>query len=168
MDQSKIGAFIKKLRNEKDLNQEKLAEQFGVSRRTVSRWETGRNMPDLAILMEIVDYFDVDFKELLDGERKGEKMDKDLEETVLKVADYSNNEKSRIMKVSRILFVVGLISLVINTILNELNLSKTFWVGFARGASFALPFAVMIFGLIFTNRYMKKLNTTRKEFMDRK
>lgn len=168
MDQTKIGAFIKTLRNEKDLTQEKLAEEFGVSRRTVSRWETGRNMPDLALLMEMVDYFDVDFQELLDGERRDEKMDKELEETVLKVADYSNNERNRIMKVLRIFFIVGLISLVFNTILYELDLSQTFWVGFARGVSFALPFAVMIFGLIFTNRYMTKLNAAKKELMDRK
>jgi len=41
MDQIKIGGFIKKLRNEKDLTQEQLSEKFSVSRRTVSRWETG-------------------------------------------------------------------------------------------------------------------------------
>ena len=41
MNQIKIGAFIKELRKEKELTQEQLAEQFNVSRRTVSRWETG-------------------------------------------------------------------------------------------------------------------------------
>ena len=51
MDQIRIGAFIKKLRNEKGLTQEQLSEQFSVSRRTVSRWETGSNMPDLDLLM---------------------------------------------------------------------------------------------------------------------
>ena len=51
-------------------------------------------MPDLDILVEMADYYDVDLRELLDGERKSEKMNKDLEETVLKVADYSNDEKT--------------------------------------------------------------------------
>lgn len=55
-------------------------------------------MPDLDILVEMADYYDVDLRELLDGERKDEKMNKDLEETVLKVADYSNDEKMRLMK----------------------------------------------------------------------
>ena len=41
MNQMKIGDFIKKLRKEKKLTQEQLSEVFGVSRRTVSRWETG-------------------------------------------------------------------------------------------------------------------------------
>lgn len=41
MDQQKIGGFLKKLRKEKNLTQEQLAEQLNVSGRTVSRWETG-------------------------------------------------------------------------------------------------------------------------------
>ncbi len=41
MDSMKTGAFIKALRREKGLTQEQLAEIFSVSRRTVSRWETG-------------------------------------------------------------------------------------------------------------------------------
>ena len=41
MDQVKIGGFLKELRNEKRLTQEQLAEQIGVTRRSVSRWETG-------------------------------------------------------------------------------------------------------------------------------
>ena len=45
MDTKKIGAFLKQCRKEKNLTQEQLAEKFGVSARTVSRWETGINMP---------------------------------------------------------------------------------------------------------------------------
>lgn len=52
MDQGRIGNFIKDLRKEKGLTQEQLAEQFAVSRRTVSRWETASNMPDLDLLNE--------------------------------------------------------------------------------------------------------------------
>lgn len=53
MDQQKIGAFLKKLRKEKNLTQEQLAEQLNVSGRTVSRWETGSNMPDISILADV-------------------------------------------------------------------------------------------------------------------
>ena len=70
MNQQKIGTFLKELRNEKNITQEQLAERFCVSRRTVSRWETGNNMPDLDILIEMADYYGVDLRELLDGERK--------------------------------------------------------------------------------------------------
>ena len=50
MDQQKIGAFLKELRRERGLTQEDLAEEVGVARRTVSRWETGRSLPDLDLL----------------------------------------------------------------------------------------------------------------------
>ena len=56
MDQIKIGAFLKTLRKEKNLTQEQAAEQLGVSNRTVSRWETGTNMPDISLLVEISVY----------------------------------------------------------------------------------------------------------------
>ena len=53
MNQIKIGSFLKELRNEKGITQEQFAEQLGVSNRTVSRWETGSNMPDISLLVEI-------------------------------------------------------------------------------------------------------------------
>ena len=95
MDLKKIGQFLKRLRKEKGMTQEQFAEMMGVSGRTVSRWETGSNMPDLDILIQIADYYEVEIKEILDGERKGEQMNKEMEDTVLKVADYSNHEKKR-------------------------------------------------------------------------
>ena len=76
MDQKKIGGFLKVLRKEKGITQEQLAELFGVSGRTVSRWETGTNMPDLDLLIRISDYYNVEIKEILDGERKSESMNK--------------------------------------------------------------------------------------------
>ena len=55
MDQIKVGAFLKDLRKEKEITQEQLAEELGVSGRTISRWETGKNMPDISILVEIAE-----------------------------------------------------------------------------------------------------------------
>ena len=92
MDSQKIGTFLRELRKEKNLTQEQLAEILGVSGRTVSRWETGSNMPDLAIMIELADYYDIDIKELLNGERKSE-MDKELKETLKTVADYTDIQK---------------------------------------------------------------------------
>ena len=73
MNQKKMGAFIKTLRKENNLTQEQLAEALGVSNRTVSRWETGNNIPDLDMLIILADYFDVEIKELIEGERLKEK-----------------------------------------------------------------------------------------------
>ena len=54
MDQKKTGSFLKELRKEKKITQEQLAELFNVSGKTVSRWETGRNMPDLDLLIRLI------------------------------------------------------------------------------------------------------------------
>lgn len=104
MDTKKIGAFLKALRKERGLTQEQLAETLCVSGRTISRWETGTNMPDLSILIQIAEFYDVDMKEILDGERKGENMDKELKETLSKVADYSKLEKQKAAKIGNLAF----------------------------------------------------------------
>lgn len=64
-----IGEFLKELRKEKELTQQQFAEILNVSNRTVSRWENGNNMPDLDVLIYISDYYEIDLRELLDGER---------------------------------------------------------------------------------------------------
>ena len=104
MDQVKIGAFLKQLRNEKGLSQEKLAEVFGVSSRSVSRWENGRTMPDISIIIELADYYDIDIRELLNGERKSEDMNKDMKETLTMVADYTDKQKKQAILRGMILF----------------------------------------------------------------
>ena len=97
MNQVKIGEFLRELRKGKGLTQEQLAEQFNISRRSVSRWETGSNMPDVGLLIEIADFFDVDIREIIDGERKSETMDKE-KETLKKVAEYADAEKAKLKK----------------------------------------------------------------------
>ena len=90
MNQQKMGEFLKHLRKDKGLTQEQLAEHFYVSSRTVSRWETGSNMPDVEMLIELADFYDVDLREIIDGERKSENMDNEMKDTLKKVAEYSN------------------------------------------------------------------------------
>lgn len=92
MDQVKIGSFLRELRKEKILTQEALAEQLGVSNRTISRWETGSNMPDIGMLVEIADYYDVSIPEIINGERKSENMNQETRDTAVAMAEYSHNE----------------------------------------------------------------------------
>ena len=93
MNQMKIGAFLKELRKENNLTQEQLAEKLGVTQRSVSRWENGNTLPDISLLIELADYYDVDLHELLNDERKSTEMNEDLKETLVKVADYADTEK---------------------------------------------------------------------------
>jgi transcriptional regulator with XRE-family HTH domain len=150
MDQQKIGCFIKELRKERGLTQEQLAEQFRVSRRTVSRWETASNMPDLDLLIEITDFFEVDLRELLDGERKSEKMDKALEETVRKVADYSNEEKLRLLRRLNVLFLLGLLANIVCSV--PFDGYNDFTRGLVDGLSKGLSTGMILVAFIMTSR----------------
>ena len=127
MNQQKMGEFLKHLRKEKGLTQEQLAEHFYVSSRTVSRWETGSNMPDVSMLIDLADFYDVDIREIIDGERKSENMDKE-KETLKKVAEYADAEKAKLKKkVSNIfkwLCVMLLGSVLIGFFANQLD---TIW-----------------------------------------
>ena len=112
MDQKKTGSFLRELRKEKQLTQEQLAERFGVTNRSASRWETGSNMPDLSILVELADFYDVDIRDIIDGERKGEDVNNEEKERLQLVADYAENEKNILLMRLRIISIVGLVSLV--------------------------------------------------------
>ncbi len=98
MNQIKIGSFLKELRKEKGLTQGQLAEQLNISNRSVSRWETGSTMPDISIIIELAEFYEVDIKEIIDGERKSEDMDKEMIETLEKVGEYTSNEKKKMIK----------------------------------------------------------------------
>ena len=86
---------LKELRKNRGLTQEELAEALYVSRTAISKWESGSNMPDVGLLIEIADFFDVDIREIIDGERKSENMEK---ETLKKVAEYADAEKAKLKK----------------------------------------------------------------------
>ncbi len=107
IDQVKIGGFLRELRKEKELTQEQLAEQFGVSSRSVSRWENGNTMPELGILVDLAEFYEVDIKEIIDGERKSESMKKEEKETLRKVADYAEVEKKLVVRRRCIVTFVG-------------------------------------------------------------
>ena len=98
VDRIKIGNFLRELRNDKKMTQEEIAEKFGVSSRSVSRWENGNTMPELGILVELAVFYEVDIKEIIDGERKSEIMEIEKTELLSKVADYVNEEKKMAIK----------------------------------------------------------------------
>ena len=168
MDQQKIGRFIQALRKEKGLTQEQLAERFMVARRTVSRWETGSNLPDIVLLGEMSDFFEVDLRELLDGERKQQKMDPELKETVDKVAQYSEAKQKRLARIVRMYFIVGILGLFANGALHFMELGDTFWVGFCKGVTFGLALAAMIMGILYTTGAMTKVQSFKMGLLGRK
>ena len=113
MDQKMIGSFLKELRKEKNITQEQLAETLGVSGRTVSRWETGTNMPDISLLVDMAEMFDVSVPEIINGERKNENMSEEVKETAQSLSVYATSEKEGIVKEIRDLSLIGLVALII-------------------------------------------------------
>jgi len=69
MDQIKIGKFIAERRKNKNLTQLQLAEKLNITDRAISKWETGKGMPDSSIMMELCKELDISVNELLSGER---------------------------------------------------------------------------------------------------
>ena len=67
MEQEKIGKFIKKIRVDNGLTQKDLADNLGVTYQAVSKWENGRNIPDIMILKQISKEFNVNIDDLLEG-----------------------------------------------------------------------------------------------------
>ena len=108
MDLQKIGACLKELRKEKALTQEQLAERFNVSVKTVSRWENGVHMPDLSLLLELADFYEVDLRALLQGERENSRMTADTKETVQQAARYSKAKYKASLQFNPILAAVFL------------------------------------------------------------
>lgn len=157
MDMIKTGSFLQELRKEKGLTQEQLAEQLGVARRTVSRWETGNNMPDLDILVELADLYSVDLREILSGERKNEQMNEELKETVLQVADYTSEEKVRLLKRMHWLFIAGLLGFSTFLIITLLGLESTAPYEAIGSFGLGIAFGMIILGVIFTGRHAAKI-----------
>jgi len=127
MDQIKIGALLKELRKDHNLTQEQIADKFGVSQRSVSRWENGNTMPDISILIELADFYDVDLRDILKGERKAENMDPDLKETLVLVSDYTNEEKKKILRSIIIKIGVTTLAFVLLGIIVFFRLESNWW-----------------------------------------
>lgn len=72
MNQISIGSFITKKRKEKNLTQAALAERLGVSNKTISKWETGKCMPDYSVIEPLCKELDITVAELLDGEENAD------------------------------------------------------------------------------------------------
>ena len=73
MDQEKIGKFIKDLRIKNNLTQKEFADKYNVTYQAVSKWENGKNMPDLSLLKEICKDFDVSLDDLFNREKSVKK-----------------------------------------------------------------------------------------------
>lgn len=98
MDQKKIGSLIKKIRIDNNLTQKEFAIKYNVSFQAVSKWERGYNLPDIYLLKQIADDFNININELLEGNIKIENKD-----------EKTKNKKSKLIII--ISSIIGLILL---------------------------------------------------------
>lgn len=163
MDQIRIGEFLRELRKEKGLTQEQLAEKFNVSRRSVSRWETGSNLPDLSILVELAEFYDVDIKEIIDGARKSEMMNEEVKEVAFKMADYAVEQKSRFLIWIRRISLVGVVLMAVILGLQTFNYEAGTGTFLCYVFS-VLAFVVMVILSLYTNGLLEE-DAKRKKFV---
>lgn len=160
MDTIKIGNFLRELRKEKNLTQEQLAEVFNVSARTVSRWETGSNMPDISILVEIADYYDLDVREILNGERSnalpaGSSSIKDI-------AEYADKDKEKLAVKTRLYAIAGIIGIITYLCLRAFGNPDSIIINLIASLSLVAVYAALTSSLIYTSNRLQTLQRKLK------
>ena len=110
MNQLTIGKFIAQKRKEKNLTQEQLAEKLGVSNKTVSKWETGKCMPDYSIVQPLCKELGITVAELMDGEVGEEKSVRTYdEEQIMDLLKRTQDlEKQRTVLFGVVLVIMGI------------------------------------------------------------
>ena len=113
MDQEKIGKFIAECRKAKKITQSELAEQLGVTDRSISNWENGKNMPDLSLFKPLCEILEITINELLSGEKINKsKYQEKFEENIVNTINYTNKKiykKNKVISEILLFFGLGLI-----------------------------------------------------------
>lgn len=179
MDQKKTGNFLKELRKEKNFTQEQVADKLGVSGRTISRWETGAYMPDISLLVDIAEMYDVDVRDIIDGERKDKDMNSEVKEVAVKMADYSAMQTENLKKwiktmsvslliVSAFLVIMEIVSQIMMIRVNgttDLRLNTIYIIeGFLGPASIMayITMALSVMGIVFATGKHRQFANSKK------
>lgn len=110
MDQENIGKFIAECRKQKKMTQAELASILGVTEKSISNWENGRNMPDLSLFKPLCDELGITINELMSGEKiNKENYQEKFEENIVNTIDYSTKKLNKYSHIiSLIIIVFGL------------------------------------------------------------
>ena len=115
MNQEKIGKFIAERRKKQGLTQVQLAEKLNITDRAVSKWETGRAMPDSSIMLELCEILSISVNDLLCGEVvKVENYNKKLEENLLEITRQKQEADKRLLMVE---IVIGIVCVAVMLVL---------------------------------------------------
>lgn len=127
MNQEKIGKFIAKCRKDKNLTQGELADKLNISNKAISKWETGRGMPDASIMLELCAYLGITVNELLSGEKLEEEEYKEkANENIINIAKESEKNKkvkNKIIIFLTIVIVFSILLLITNVIYRNFEIT---------------------------------------------
>ena len=99
MDQARVGRFIAACRRERGLTQRQLAEQLLVSDKTISKWETGRGLPEVSLMLPLCAALGITVNDLLSGERVGEgDYRKKAEENMMELMRENAENRQRLLQ----------------------------------------------------------------------
>ena len=116
MDQSKIGRFIADTRKAKSLTQRQLADALSISDKTVSKWETGKGLPDVSLMLPLCGALDITVNDLLTGEKvSASNYQKKAEENMMDLIKENQENKKRMILsiICGVITIIAVCSLVI-------------------------------------------------------
>ena len=113
MDQIKIGKFITECRKKKNLTQAQLAENLNITDRAISKWETGKSMPDFDIMLKLCEILEISVNELLCGEMiNTEQKDEQLNELIFQMAKNEERYHKRLRHSAYVIIATSMVALV--------------------------------------------------------
>lgn len=144
MEQVKTGKFIAKKRKELNLTQEQLAECLGVSNKTISKWETGKCMPDYSVIKNLCEKLNISVSELMDGKEADDKSVRvyDDEQILDLLRRTQELEKQNVMLTGVILIVMGIAFQALSHTLGGSHVKDFF-----AGLMFGLSVTEMVLGI---------------------
>ena len=154
MDQLQIGAFIAKKRKEKNLSQAALADKIGVSNKTISKWETGKCMPDYSVIESLCKELEISVSELMDGEEVADKSIRAYDDTqILDLIKRTQNlENQKNMMLGIIVFIIGVVIAMFSK-----NIGGTSVKDIISGLMLGAGFAEMLVGIFVTASSLPKI-----------
>ncbi len=136
MDQIATGKLIAKKRKEQNFTQEQLAERLGVSNKTISKWETGKCMPDYSIVACLCKELNITLAELMNGEEDEKSIHTyDNEQIVAMIKEMRDLKNAKTMAIGFIFIIMGGILLVLSQFFGGTTI-RDFLSGFMLGISF--------------------------------
>ena len=113
MDQIKIGKFIAECRKKQNLTQAQLAEKLDITDRAISKWETGKAMPDSDIMLDLCDILGIKVNDLLCGEMiEIEHKDEQLNELIFQMAKNEERYHKRLLHSAYVIIATSLTALI--------------------------------------------------------